>query len=105
MTTVPHTPRKVQPIVYFIGFTAALAGLLFGLDVGVISGAKQFIRTDFNLTDPSNDWVIESIVSALLFGAVLGTLVSGFLSSHFGRRKTILISALIFIVGSLLCSM
>jgi len=93
--------RKVQPIVYFIGFTAALAGLLFGLDVGVISGAQQFIQAEFQVPD----WTVESIVSALLWGAVAGTLGSGYLSSHFGRRKTILISALIFIVGSLFCSL
>src|SRR5271163_1062314 len=106
MTTVPHTQRKVQPIVYFIGFTAALAGLLFGLDVGVISGAKQFIQTEFLIPDDdSGRWTIGCIVSALLCGAVYGTLVSGLLSSHFGRRKTILISALIFILGSLLCSL
>jgi len=98
-----HIPaiKKVRPIVYFVGFTAALAGLLFGLDVGVISGAQQFIQKDFQIPD----WTVESIVSALLWGAVFGTLISGYFSSHFGRRKTILISALIFIVGSILCSL
>jgi len=40
----------------------------------------------------------------LLWGAVIGTLISGLLSSRLGRRKTMLISALIFVVGSLLCS-
>jgi SP family galactose:H+ symporter-like MFS transporter len=106
MTTVPHTHRKVQPIVYFIGFTAALAGLLFGLDVGVISGAQQFIQTEFQI--PNTDaggWTMGWIVSALTAGAIVGALTSGFLSSHFGRRKTILISALVFILGSLLCSL
>jgi SP family galactose:H+ symporter-like MFS transporter len=92
--------KKVHPIVYFIGFTAALAGLLFGLDVGVISGAQQFIQDDFKIST----WMLEFIVSALLWGAVFGTLISGFLSNYFGRRKTILISALIFIAGSLCCS-
>lgn len=92
--------RKVKPIVYFIGGTAALAGLLFGLDVGVISGAQRFIKDDFHV----NDWTIETIVSALLWGAVFGTLISGFLSSKFGRRKTILISALIFGFGSICCA-
>lgn len=97
-----HAPlaRKVAPVVYFIGLTAALAGLLFGLDVGVISGAQQFIQKDFSI----QDWTLESIVSALLWGAVFGTVISGYLSSHFGRRKTILISALIFTAGSLLCA-
>ena len=98
-----HAPafQTVRPIVYFIGFTAALAGLLFGLDVGVISGAQKFIKDDFHITDQT----VELIVSMLLWGAVFGTLISGYLSSHFGRKKTILISALIFTVGSLLCSL
>ena len=97
----PASPKKVNFIVYFIGFTAALAGLLFGLDVGVISGAQHFIEQDFKIGDKE----IEIIVSALLWGAVFGTLISGVLSSHYGRRRTILVSAVIFVIGSLACSM
>lgn len=93
-------PKRVQPIVYFIGFTAALAGLLFGLDVGVISGAEGFIQTDFKVTDDT----IQLIVSSLLWGAAFGALFSGVLSSHLGRRKTILISAVNFVIGALLCA-
>src|ERR1700743_1095832 len=96
----PTRPRRTQPIIYFIGFTAALAGLLFGLDVGVISGVLPFLKNDFKLSIESQG----AVVSALLWGAVIGTLISGLLSSRLGRRKTMLISALIFIVGSLLCS-
>jgi MFS transporter, SP family, galactose:H+ symporter len=93
-------PKRVQPIVYFIGMTAALAGLLFGLDVGVISGAEGFIQADFKISDDQ----IQFIVSALLWGAAFGALFSGILSSHLGRRKTILISAVNFIVGAILCA-
>ncbi|MEO6846793.1 MAG: sugar porter family MFS transporter [Chthoniobacterales bacterium] len=92
--------KASKPIVYFIGLTAALAGLLFGLDVGVIAGAKDFIERDFHI---GND-VFEKIVAMLLWGAVFGTLISGIISHHFGRRKTILVSAIIFIVGSLACA-
>jgi SP family galactose:H+ symporter-like MFS transporter len=98
MATV--SPLRKKLIVYFIGFTAALAGLLFGLDVGVISGALPFLKADFKLSIGAEG----AVVSALLWGAVVGTLISGMLSSHFGRRKTILISAAIFVVGSILCS-
>ena len=98
---IPSSPKKVSFIVYFIGLTAALAGLLFGLDVGVISGAQHFIEKDFKIGDQQ----IEIIVSALLWGAVFGTLISGILSSNFGRRRTILVSAVIFVIGSLACSM
>lgn len=92
---------RVKPIVYFVGLTAALAGLLFGLDVGVISGANEFIQKDFQVDDTR----IEHIVSALLWGAVFGVLVSGFFSLRFGRRGTILVSALVFAAGSILCAL
>lgn len=98
MSTTP--PRRTGLIVYFIGLTAALAGLLFGLDIGVISGAQIFIQKDFGL----DDRMVEFIVSALLWGAVLGALTSGILSNRFGRRRTLLASALLFVVGALLCS-
>jgi len=96
----PPVRKKIGFVVYFIGFTAALAGLLFGLDVGVINGANEFIEKEFKIGDRE----IEFIVSALLWGAVFGTLISGFISSHFGRRRTILVSALIFVVGSICCA-
>ncbi len=93
-------PAKVKPIVYIIGLTGALAGLLFGLDVGVISGAQHFIEKEFKIGDTE----IEYIVSALLWGAVIGTLLSGIMSSYLGRRRTILVSALVFVAGSLCCA-
>lgn len=99
MNSTP-TPRRTQPIVYFIGLTAALAGLLFGLDVGVISGAIPFIRAEFKVDDHTIEW----IVSALLIGAAIGALGSGILSKALGRRRTILLSAVNFIIGSILCA-
>ena len=92
---------KTKPIVYFVGLTAALAGLLFGLDVGVISGANEFIQKDFGIDDRA----VENIVSSLLWGAVFGVLVSGFFSHRLGRRGTILISALVFAAGSIFCAL
>ena len=94
------SPLRKKLHIYFIGATAALAGLLFGLDVGVISGALPFLKNDFKLSIGAEG----AVVSALLWGAVIGTLISGMLSSHFGRRKTILISAVVFAVGAILCS-
>lgn len=99
--STPPSVKKVQPIVYFIGLTAALAGLLFGLDIGVISGAQLYIQKDFALSDQ----VIEWVVSALLWGAVVGALFSGFASNKLGRRKTLLFSAVLFTVGSLICAL
>jgi len=100
MTCPSPATAKLSPIVYFIGLTAALAGLLFGLDIGVISGAEGLIQKSFSITDK----IIEIVVSSLLWGAVFGTLISGILSNHLGRRGAILISAVIFVVGSIACS-
>lgn len=94
-------PVKNKPIVYFIGFTAALAGLLFGLDIGVISGAQKFIQIEFKISDQ----VIEWIVSALLVGAVAGTFLSGLLARKLGRRRTILLSGILFVAGSIGCAL
>lgn len=85
-------------LVYTISGFAALAGLLFGYDTGIISGAILFIKKDFSLTN----FQIEMVVSAVLFGALLGSGVSGRVSDIFGRRKVLVFTALTFIEGSLI---
>jgi sugar porter (SP) family MFS transporter len=84
-------------LIYTISGFAALAGLLFGYDTGIISGAILFIKKDFFLTN----FQIEMVVSAVLFGALIGSGVSGRMSDLFGRRKVLVFTALTFIVGSL----
>jgi MFS family permease len=68
--------------VYIVASIAALGGLLFGFDTGVISGALLFIRQDFHL----NAFTEGFIVSSLLLGAMVGAGVSGALSDRLGRR-------------------
>jgi SP family galactose:H+ symporter-like MFS transporter len=82
----------------FIGLLAALAGLMFGLDIGVISGATQFIQHDFGIGDHTIEW----IVSSMMFGAAIGALVSGWLSKGLGRKRSLIIAAILFVIGSLL---
>lgn len=90
--------KKNNLIVYVVGFVAALAGLLFGLDIGVISGVLPWLDKEWGNTAG----VDEFIVSSLLVGAFVGTLLSGFVSRKFGRKKAILVSAVIFGIGALL---
>lgn len=82
----------------FVATLAALAGLMFGLDVGVISGAQQFIQHEFGV----NDLVLERIVSSMMVGAAIGAALAAWLSKHFGRKRSLIISACLFVVGSLL---
>jgi SP family galactose:H+ symporter-like MFS transporter len=78
---------------------AALAGLMFGLDIGVISGATQFIQHDFGVSDH----VIELIVSGMMLGAALGALLAGWMSAALGRKRSLILGAVLFVIGSLLC--
>lgn len=84
-------------LVYTISGFAALAGLLFGYDTGIISGAILFLKKDFVLSS----FQIEMVVSAVLFGALLGSGMSGRVSDWFGRRKVLLFTAVTFVLGSL----
>lgn len=81
-----------------IAAVAALGGLLFGYDTGVISGALLFIRNVLKLS-ATMQGVVVGIVPA---GAALGAAAAGYLSDRFGRRRAILAAALLFIVGALL---
>jgi SP family sugar:H+ symporter-like MFS transporter len=83
--------------IYFFG---ALGGLLFGYDTGVISGALLFIPNDFKLTP----FLQGAIVAALLLGAMVGAAFAGRLSDRMGRRKLIIIAAVVFTLGALLAA-
>ena len=76
---------------------AALGGLLFGYDTGVISGAILFIKKDFSLSSTLE----EIVVSAVLMGAIAGAVAGGSLSDRLGRRKMIILSAVVFTLGAL----
>jgi len=88
--------KQNKGLVIVIASTAALGGLLFGFDTGVISGAIPFLQDYFELTDSQ----IESITALGLIGAVFGALVTGRLTDFLGRRKVILGSAFVFATGA-----
>ncbi|GLQ98086.1 sugar porter family MFS transporter [Dyella mobilis] len=97
VATSPHKSSRATAV--FTCILAALAGLMFGLDIGVISGAQQFIQKDFGIGDNT----IGLIVSIMMLGAALGALVAGWLSSQLGRKRTLILGAVLFVGGSALC--
>ena len=92
--------KQSRHFVKIVAGTAALAGLLFGFDTGVISGAILFIKGAFGLTP----FAEEVLVSAALVGAVCGSTLSGRFTDVLGRKRAILITAAIFTAGSILCA-
>ncbi len=87
--------------VYIAASFAALGGLLFGYDTGVISGALIFIKREFGLTTVAE----EIVVSGVLLGATLGAIVGGKAADLFGRRRVLLVTAAIFGIGALASAM
>ena len=83
---------------YVIAAVAALGGLLFGYDTGVISGALLFVRQVMSLSP-----TLQGIVVAIaLAGAAIGAATAGYISDRAGRRFVIFFAGLLFIAGAIL---
>ena len=95
-----HSQPPNRAFVYLAAVFAALGGLLFGYDTGVISGAELFLKNDFTLTT----FALEVIVSGVLAGAAAGALLGGRLADLFGRRRLLIVTAIIFGLGGLACA-
>ena len=79
----------------------ALGGLLFGYDTGVVSGALLFLKDNFG---GLSSFQQELVTSLLLVGAMVGALTAGRVADAVGRRKTIFVTAMIFVAGVLLAA-
>lgn len=88
---------KKNWFVIYVAAIAAMGGLLFGYDTGVISGAMLFIEKKWTLTPFDKGWIVSSV----LVGAVLGSAFSGRIADKFGRKKVIIVTAVIFFLGSI----
>lgn len=84
---------------YFIAFSAATGGFLFGYDTAVISGTISFVTSQFGLSAAQEGW----FVSSALIGCIGGALVAGDLADRFGRRFTLKWAGLLFLISALGC--
>ncbi|HDY90232.1 MAG TPA: MFS transporter [bacterium] len=87
--------------VYFVAIVAAIGGLLFGFDTGVISGAIPFVKDHFALNTLQEGFA----VSNLLIGCIIGASIAGILSDRFGRKKILIAAALVFTISAILSAL
>lgn len=76
---------------------AALGGLLFGFDIAIITGAAPFIQEYFDLDEFTLGWA----VSSLLWGCIFGAAVAGRITDMYGRKKILLLVAVLFTITSI----
>ena len=92
--------QKVSAYVIFLSVVAAIGGILFGYDTAVISGTTEIVKMQFGLSTGGEGWY----VGCALIGSIAGVLVAGMLSDFLGRKKTMLISALMFSISAIGCA-
>ena len=103
-TTQVMYRQKPNPLYLFsIVLVAVIGGLLFGYDTAVISGAEKGLQaffkgaTDFNYTDGLHGFTSSSA----LIGCILGAFISGIMASTLGRKKTLFVAGILFLLSAL----
>ena len=86
--------------VIFLSIVAATGGILFGYDTAVISGTTRIVADQFSLTTMQQGWY----VGCALIGSIIGVSLAGIMSDGIGRKKTMLISAIMFSISAIGCA-
>jgi sugar porter (SP) family MFS transporter len=93
-------PQRGRPLsIAWVAIVAALGGLLFGYDTGIIASALPSISKDFGITGDAT--AQQVVVSSILVGCMIGAFVAGRISDKFGRRRVLAGVAILFIVAAL----
>lgn len=89
--TQPESPY----FALFITFFAAIGGMLYGYDIGIINGALLYIEHDITMSPEQT----SMIVAAVLGGGTISILVTGYLADRFGRKRMMWVAIIAFLIG------
>jgi len=93
-------PGQLTGAVVIVALVSAVSGMLYGYDTGIISGALLQITKDFGIAE---GWK-QVIAASILLGAVIGALTCSYLAEKRGRKGTLVMLAVVFVIGALWCS-
>jgi len=79
-----------------VSTVAAIGGLLFGYDTAVIAGVVGYLQARFHLSSVMVGWAASSAI----WGCVIGAMLAGYLSDRMGRKKVLVITAILFFISS-----
>lgn len=96
-----NTKKYNSAYVFAITLVATLGGLLFGYDTAVISGAEKSIEAFLIKPLGLSAFVHGATVSSALIGCIIGGALSGFFSSRLGRKKSLILAAILFFISAL----
>jgi SP family xylose:H+ symportor-like MFS transporter len=96
LNTLTMTKNRKNLILIFVSTVAALGGFLFGYDTGVINGTQFYFSKYFELSPAIKGWVVGSALIGCFFGAIL----AGPLSRSFGRKHSLILSAILFTISA-----
>lgn len=109
MVPIPSSSRqasppgglKLTPAIVKASIVAALGGLLFGFDTAVIAGTTRDLTSVFHL----DEWLLGVTVSSALWGTVVGSLFAGIPGDRYGRRNSLRVMAVLYVVSALGCAL
>jgi sugar porter (SP) family MFS transporter len=93
--------KKTAWYVLSVTLVAAIGGLIFGFDTAIVAGATRYMKEQFSLDSLQEGWAVSVVLIGCMFGAGL----AGPISDRIGRRRLMLVSAVLFLVSAVGCAL
>jgi SP family arabinose:H+ symporter-like MFS transporter len=93
--------KRTAFYVIAVSLVAAIGGLIFGFDTAIVAGATRYMKEQFSLNSLQEGWAVAVVLIGCMFGAGL----AGPISDRIGRRRLMLVSAVLFLVSAVGCAL